>query len=323
MLIGDFFQYGKEGYPEDSKQAFYWYLRSADGGYPHAMYLLGEIYEEGYGHIQSDEATAFNWYKKAAEARLFKEMPTRPASECTHAQIKLGEMYLIGKGIEQSDESASYWFRHFCAQWGKSRGFAQFEVAEIYLKHENIENKLIKEAVYWFEQYANEGNAEANFRLALIYMTDRRTLGELVSGSKPVRAFEGDLTLANFWFKKAANLFQVQAEDPNEYSFSQNEALNRLGSMYFNGYGEKNYKKAVYFIQIALEQDGADGYSLYILGKIFEEGGFGVEKDEKKSKQWYQLSAEKGESRALEALENLKGKSNGILGILKKSFGPL
>ena len=239
--------------------------------------------------------------KKVAEARPFKELPTRPAEEYTFAQIKLGEMYLIGKGIEQSDESASYWFRHYCEQY-KSRGYAQFEVAEIYFKHENIENKLIKEAVYWFEQADNEGYAEANFRLALIYMTDRRTLGELVGGSKPVRAFDGDLTLANFWFERAANLYQVQAGDHDEHSFSQNEALNRLRLMYFNGYGEKNYKKAVQFIQIALKQDGAGGYSPYILGKIFEEGGFGVEKDENISKHWYQLSGEKGDSLAREDL---------------------
>ena len=65
---------------------------------------------------------------------------------------------------------------------------------------------------------------------------------------------------------------------------------------------KRTRKKAVQFIQIALEQDGAGDYSLYILVKIFEEGGFGGEKDENISKHWYQLSAEKGDSLSQEDL---------------------
>ena len=50
---------------DSSKEAFMWYMKSAQGGYINAEYKIGCCYKKGYGAIKSDLA-AFQWYLKAA-----------------------------------------------------------------------------------------------------------------------------------------------------------------------------------------------------------------------------------------------------------------
>ena len=48
---------------DSSKEAFMWYMKSAQGGYISAEYKIGCCYKKGYGAIKGDLA-AFQWYLK-------------------------------------------------------------------------------------------------------------------------------------------------------------------------------------------------------------------------------------------------------------------
>jgi hypothetical protein len=55
-----------EGIAQDDKEAFIWYKKAADQGYPYAQYQVGNFYKEGRG-VDQDLNEACIWYKKAAD----------------------------------------------------------------------------------------------------------------------------------------------------------------------------------------------------------------------------------------------------------------
>ena len=114
---------------------------------------------------------------------------------------------------------------------------------------------------------ANQGDAQAQFNLALLYYHGLGT--------------PHDSKQAVYWYTKAAEQGHVNAQ----YS---------LGSLYHNGYGEEvpqDSKQAVYWLTKAAEK----GYvhAQYSLGHMYEYGDE-VPQDYKQAFFWYTKAAEKG-----------------------------
>ena len=102
-LLGDMYDFGKEGVEQDSVEAFKWYKKSAEQGYPPAQFMTGVMYSNGWGVIQ-DKSEAVKWWRKAAEQGV------------AQAQFNLGAMY----GNIQDYSEANKWLR-MAARQGHTR----------------------------------------------------------------------------------------------------------------------------------------------------------------------------------------------------------
>jgi TPR repeat protein len=120
-----------------------------------------------------------------------------------------------------------------------------------------------------YESKANQGDADAQFNLAVLY---HRGVGT-----------PRDDIYAVYWYKKAAEQGHVNAQ----YS---------LGDLYRRGGGEKiprDYKQAVYWLTKAAEQGCANAQ--YNLGDLYRcGGGEEVQRNYKQAFFWYTKAAEKG-----------------------------
>ena len=67
VLLGECYEKGFGGVPQDEKQAVEWYRKAAEAGNALAMYNLGWMYAKGRG-VPQDEKQAVEWLHKAAQA---------------------------------------------------------------------------------------------------------------------------------------------------------------------------------------------------------------------------------------------------------------
>jgi hypothetical protein len=85
------------GMPQDHKQAYKWFTKSADHDYAPAQNSLGVMFDNGQGVIQ-DFRTAFSWYLKAASRGH------------VIAQYNIGNMFYKGRGVLHDYKQAYVWF---------------------------------------------------------------------------------------------------------------------------------------------------------------------------------------------------------------------
>jgi TPR repeat protein len=168
------------GLEQDERAALVWFQKSADQGYPEAIFYLGVMYLVGDG-VEQDEARGL---------RLFEESATLGYAD---AECTLGVFYGVGQtsksdqeleGESPSTESSSvhliradqrflpidlersfFWFRR-----AADRGLpdAQYAVGQAYQSGEGVETDLAL-AFQWFLKAAKQGVAEAQFEAANAY----------------------------------------------------------------------------------------------------------------------------------------------------------
>jgi TPR repeat protein len=108
-----------------------------------------------------------------------------------------------------------------------------------------------KKAAKLFKKAANQGNAEAQYKL-----------GDMYNEGKGVKK---DYQKAVYWYKKAAKLFKKAANQGNA------DAQCKLGDMYYYGKGvKKDYQKAVYWYKKAANQGNAGAQ--FTLGVMYGQG---------------------------------------------------
>ncbi|POG74181.1 hypothetical protein GLOIN_2v1578427 [Rhizophagus irregularis DAOM 181602=DAOM 197198] len=153
------------GVTKDEKKAFELYLKSAEGGYKHAIKNVGVRYFNGQGTLK-DENKAFEWHLRAAK----KGHSTSQYFVANHY------FYL-------DEEIAFYWVRKAAINGNID---AQFELAEYYLN--NSINKDEKKAFKWYLRLANNYEYRAIYSVAKCY---RDGIG-----------IDKNLELSAIWFKK-------------------------------------------------------------------------------------------------------------------------
>ena len=152
-----------------------------------------------------------------------------------------------------------------------------FNVSELYNQGVAYYNqKNYTEAVKFFIQAAEQGNADAQFNLGVCY---RNGYGVPQDYNKAVE-----------WFSKAAEQGEAYAQC-------------NLGYCYEIGYGvPQDDSKAVEWYRKAAEQGNADAQNN--LGVCYEKG-YGVPQDYNKAVEWYRKAARQGETTAQENLRAL------------------
>ena len=109
--------YGRgQGINQNYEQAFAWFRKSAEQGYPPAQRKLGELYHLGQG-VDKDDEQAFAWFRKSAE------------QGDASGQYNLSHLYSFGEGVEPDYEQAFAWINK-SAEQGYARG--QFRLGELY-----------------------------------------------------------------------------------------------------------------------------------------------------------------------------------------------
>ena len=292
--LGDRYKEGK-GVPRDGDMACQWYAKAAAQGHDaglnaltqlaeqgnaDAQYRLGTMYKEGKGMPQ-DYVRACQWYAKAAaqghDAGLnaLTQLAERGHAD---AQYRLGTMYKEGRGVPQDDGRACQWYAKAAAQ-GYDAGLSDLK------------------------QFAEQGNAEAQFRLGDMY--------------KKGKGVPQDSDMACQWYAKAAaqghdaglNALKQLAEQKNA------TAQYRLGDMYKKGKGLPRdddracqwYAKAAATFKIAAKQGYVDAQLR--LGDMYKEGR-GVPQDDGRACQWYAKAAAQGHNAGLNALTQLAEQGN-------------
>ncbi|MBP7862134.1 SEL1-like repeat protein [bacterium] len=171
----------------DLRMAFHWIKSAAEGGHSKAMHKIGYMYENEIGTAKN-EKRAFEWYKKAADAGELQ------------GERDLGYCYRYGVGVEEDLDLAFFWsskaaqngdvtsqcslgdfFLHgFMGEVNKAKAiewytlaadqndvFSQRSLGNIYLNEPEFLDPT--RGVMWLEQAAEQGLANAQFDLAMLY----------------------------------------------------------------------------------------------------------------------------------------------------------
>ena len=236
------------------------------------------MYEYGRG-VPQDDGEAVKWFRLATEQGN------------ASAQYRLGVMYRIGEGVPQDDGEAVKWYR-LAAEQGNV--WARIALAHICLDRER-ELGVRVEACHIS---AEQGNAEAQFRLGVMY-----NVGEGVP-QDDAEAFK--------WYRLAAEKGNVWARvtlariclDPEREPVVRAEACrtaaeqggagaqSSLGYMYSTGEGvPQDDGEAVKWFRLAADQGNASAQSS--LGYMYSTGE-GVPQDDGEAVKWFRLAADQG-----------------------------
>ena len=262
-----------------------WILRGANlaimGEYEKAL----DCYQEAlnFENIDKDEVflnrgLVLRAMKRYNEARLaFKEaLKLNPTYQ--EAQWNLEGLLDIEETLQKTDNMPSIvqytqWF-YKVADRGDAE--AQFKLGLMYQEGQAVPSSDV-EAIKWYMKAAVQGHAGAQYNLGLIYDE-----GESVPQNN---------TEAVKWYQKAAEQGHVDAQ------------LN-LGLIYHIGQGVlSNDAEAMKWYRKAASQDDAEAQLR--VGCMYNQGE-GVEQNSAEAKKWIRMSAEQGNAEAKEMFEYLE-----------------
>ncbi len=273
---------------KDRQRALELYQRSAEQGYGLSMFALGEAYME-----QQDYEQAVLWLEKSVEKREPK------------AYHRLGACYENGYGVQQDARRAA---ELFCA--GSQMGylgakkalqrmaengfaFAQLQMG-IALYHgdtdEETEKQENAQAAMWFQRAAEQGEAEAQYRLGRLHYETGRA--------------ENSLQMAVQWFEKAAEQNHL-------------DGLRNLAFCYAFGDGVKSSKsksKELYLraFPICLQRaEQGDSSAVALMAKSYWLGQ-GVKRDYALAASWFEKSAQFGDVEAMCRLGEFYERGQGV-----------
>ena len=230
---------GEEDVPCDMQKSLYWMNQAAEQGNVDAMTHLGTVYFRGSG-TPKDYKKAAKWFLKAAEQGN------------DSAYVWLRNMYRDGSGVEKDLDKALYY------------GDLADENSSLRSDHEQWKYKRAEILV---EQAAEQGDAEAQYKLGLRYdYGDADTLYAKDEFSWMSKAAEqghaGAMAhLGSMYYKgkgvpedrKKATEWFLKAAEQGDHS-----ACVRVRDMYLNGYGvRRDNGKALYYGDLA-DKDETD-----------------------------------------------------------------
>ena len=159
---------------KDPKEAFKWFLKSAEQGYVGAEHNLGWMCDNGVG-VERSSTEAAIWYEKAAN------------QGDAQAQNIIGQMYSEGDGVEKSDALAAKWFKK-AVQQGDVQGAVN--LGFLYINGTGVPQSH-KEAFQLFQKASDGGNVLATQIVGTMYVNGQ--------------GVKKNYTLANKYLKKAAD----------------------------------------------------------------------------------------------------------------------
>jgi TPR repeat protein len=149
--LGQLYESGRRGVPQDYVAARKWYEFAAAQGHAWAQSQLGQLYADGRG-VPQDFKKAREWWEQSA---------TQGVSQ---AQYNLGQLYANGKGVPQDYKTARSWHEKAAAQ---GNAWAQAQLGQLYANGWGGPQDYAV-AREWYEKAAAQGNAWAQAQLALL-----------------------------------------------------------------------------------------------------------------------------------------------------------
>jgi TPR repeat protein len=171
----------------DYAEAVKWWRKAAEQGDAEAQYNLGYMYGNGWG-VTQDFAEALKWYRKAAE-----QGDARAQYELEWAEAKVAASSTQSADAKREQEERQADARSDLAKGGAASAAGDYA-----------------EAVKWWRKAAEQGNAQAQHNLGLMYDKGEGVTQDYAEAAK--------------WFRKAAEQGDVEAQ----YN---------LGLMYYFGDG--------------------------------------------------------------------------------------
>lgn len=149
--LGQLYESGRRGVPQDYATARRWYEFAAAQGHAWAQSQLGQLYADGRG-VPQDFKKARQWWEQAA---------TQGVSQ---SQYNLGQLYANGKGVPQDYKTARSWHEKAAAQ---GNAWAQAQLGQLFANGWGGPQDYAV-AREWYEKAAAQGNAWAQAQLALL-----------------------------------------------------------------------------------------------------------------------------------------------------------
>jgi len=151
---------GRGGLPVDKAKAAKLFLKAADAGDVHAIFMCGLLYQRGDG-VERSNPKAIDFFLKAAAAGEIK------------AQLSLGVMYLKAGALGNSRQEASRWL-YMAAEGGEAD--AQYLMGCV-LENGSLGTKDLNKALQYYHRSALQGNESAKKRLKNFAEDVRKTMG--------------------------------------------------------------------------------------------------------------------------------------------------
>jgi TPR repeat protein len=147
--LGRIYLYGR-GIPVDYAQALVWERKAAEQGDPRAQRDLAFMYERGFG-VAADPAQAAEWNRKAA------------MQGNAEAQLHLAKGLDEGVGVSKDSEQARQWYAKAARQ--------EQPAAQLELARQSAGQGNCPVAVYWYDEAAGHGQAQAMYELGRLYLS--------------------------------------------------------------------------------------------------------------------------------------------------------
>lgn len=274
---------------------------------PIAYYYLGMLYLQGTDAIEKDEKKALQYFMKGYE-RSKKELtfaPPYPAYRVSDAYfndriliyLKMAELY--SQSTDKDDKELGilmldrfYKFYKGLIPNSDKKYFKEFATItstttannSITTKSQKISEELLEKAENILDKYKGQNPkkttiTENDQKQAIDYLKQSITLGNLGAYENLYFIYEkiGDYKSALFYINQ-----EIQA-NPNAIF-----PLLKIGYYHQDGTGvEKNYLEAEKFYKKVLSIDDNDISANYKLGDIYKNGGYGIQQDLGKAKEFF------------------------------------
>lgn len=267
------------GCVKDYEKAVIYISNAAKNEIAVAQYIMGVCCDNGIG-TEQDTERAIYWYKEAAEKGV-------PEAQCDYA---------IACSAQNNMYEAFEWLLK-SAENGNAK--AQYTIGWSYGSQNNA-----KDAIYWMEKAAEQDYVMAKIALGNMYIQGPP---DLQNFDAAVNIFEDLAKNGNAMAELAIAFCYAQGkgvdadfDKAKEYLIRSAEqgfapALTELGSIYCSGSPNLNmpqdFSRAIELYKKAAEQ----GFPMaqFMIGKMYE-NGWGVEKSNTKSKEWYKKAEKQG-----------------------------
>jgi TPR repeat protein len=240
-------------------------LPYAEQGNAAAQFQVGDIYTKGAG-VPKDYSQALQWLRRSA------------AQKNSSALLRLRFMYKDGEGVAEDAAQAD----RLCAEWVQLLSMvdpgdaqAMFDRGRVYAAGICGHTRDVALEAIWYRKAAEQGHAEAQYRLGWGYANGRGVAKDDVQAAT--------------WYRKAAE----QGHSGAQFG---------VGSSYATGTGvAKDDAQAAVWFREAAEQGHADAQ--FNLGVMYVTGR-GVAKDDAQAEVWFRKAARQGHADAMKLFGN-------------------
>lgn len=267
------------------KKSFTAFEELAHLGNVNAQYNVAMFYYKGMG-VEQNKILAFIWFDTAARAGN------------KFAQNRLG--YMFEKGEVKGTQDQVKATKQFLKAALQNYDVAQLNLAMKY--NNNISEKSLKRAFFWYEKAAKQGNLPAMNNLANMYYHGQTVKKdykkaydlyfEAASKGDSIAQFNIAMMYYNGEYVKQSDkntLTWLTLSAKSGYAMAQV----RLGNFYREGYAlvKQDFKKALTWYYEAAKQKYAPGQ--YYVGYCYYYG-YGVKENHQKAAFWMHLAKENG-----------------------------